>query len=163
MITQERLKYLFSYSKYAGIFTRLVTTSSRAVKGVVAGSSDFYGYLNIKIDGRTYKCHRLAWLYVKGIWPAEDVEHKNLKRGDNRWINLRLAASDSLNQANVGRRADNTSGYKSVHKRKGCSKFRARIQVNKRRISLGDFDTPKAAHAAYMVAAKKHFGEFARG
>ena len=35
------------------------------------------------------------------------------------------------------------------------------IRVNRKLIHLGTFDTPEAAHAAYVAAAKEHFGEFA--
>jgi hypothetical protein len=116
--------------------------------------------MHIKIFGRLYKAHRLAWLYIKGEWPTLDVEHKNLKKSDNRWKNLR-ESDDSGNQANTGRRRDNNSGFKSVHRRSD-GKYRARVQRNGKRISLGSFATPEAAHAAYVKAAKKHFGKFAR-
>jgi hypothetical protein len=34
--------------------------------------------------------------------------------------------------------------------------------VNWKQISLGVYKTPEEAHAAYVVAAKQYFGEFAR-
>jgi hypothetical protein len=120
-----------------------------------------HGYVHIKIDGHAYKAHRLAWFYMTGVWPAEDVEHKDRNKSNNRWKNLRLS-DDSKNQANTSRRSDNTSGFKSVHFRKDSGKYRARLQVRGKRLALGCFDTAEAAHAAYIVAAKQHFGEFAR-
>ncbi len=151
------LKTHFSYSRRTGQFTRKLRAA-----GSLAGSKNHAsGYVHIKFRGRIYKAHRMAWAFVTGRWPRRDVEHKNRIKNNNQWRNLRLA-NDSQNQANVGRRKDNTSGCKSVHLRKDNGNWRARIQVKHKRISLGSFSTPELAHAAYCKAAKKHFGEFAR-
>jgi len=48
-------------------------------------------------------------------------------------------------------------------RRKEKTKYRAKIGVGNRRFSLGYFDTPEQAHAAYLEAAKKYHGEFANG
>ena len=54
MLTQDRLKELFNYDSATGVFTRIKTTSSRAMKGFIAGSVSSHGYLRIRIDGRVY-------------------------------------------------------------------------------------------------------------
>lgn len=104
--------------------------------------------------------HRLAWFYAYGVWPQDQIDHRNGIRSDNRICNLR-EATNSLNKANERRRTDNTSGFKGVHRREN-GRWRARIGVGNRRLALGDFDTPEAAHTAYCQAAAQHFGEFAR-
>ena len=155
------LRYRLRYSRQTGVFTWRVSRSNKLKEGDVAGHLHSHGYVHIQIDSKIYKAHRLAWLYVTGKWPKKDVEHKNTNKADNKWRNLRLA-NDSQNQANSRRRKDNTTGLKSVCYRKDCGKWRARLQVRGVRLCLGNFTSAKLAHAAYIAAAKKHFGEFAR-
>ncbi len=50
-----------------------------------------------------YKAHRLAWFYVHGVWPKEQIDHINGDKADNCIANLRLA-DFSKNQANDGER-----------------------------------------------------------
>jgi hypothetical protein len=113
------------------------------------------GYIDIGIDGKSYLAHSLAWLYVTGQWRRE-IDHKNTRRADNRWRNLR-PATRSLNRANSRIAKNNTSGLKGVRLYRS-GKFQARIGQT----HLGYFDTAIEAGTAYITAAKKHFGEFAR-
>ena len=69
LVTAKRLKELLHYDPETGLFTRLITTSSRARAGMVAGSLHGEGYLSIRIDGRLYLVHRLAVFYMTGRWP----------------------------------------------------------------------------------------------
>jgi HNH endonuclease len=101
-------------------------------------------------------------------WPKHQVDHKNLNPSDNRLENLRGGATDSLNRANTENRANtdlnakNTSGRKGVCWAKRVRKWKAAIQANGKTYFLGHFDNPVDAHRAYVIAAIKHFGEFAR-
>lgn len=47
------------------------------------------GYLHIKMMGRTYQCHRLAWMHVHGKWPDGVIDHVNRSVSDNSLKNLR--------------------------------------------------------------------------
>ncbi|MGJ4857061.1 HNH endonuclease signature motif containing protein [Labrys sp. La1] len=118
-------------------------------------------YERIQIDGKAYRAHRLAWLYMHGEWPAEEVDHINGDKFDNRIANLR-ACSKSQNQANCGTGRNNTSGFKGVSWHKGRGMWVARIQVEGRPRSLGYHADKKVAAAAYDRAAKELFGAFAR-
>jgi hypothetical protein len=55
----------------------------------------------------------------------------------------------------------NTSQFKGVSFIKKTKLWRARIEVDKKQIFLGDFSTEEQAAKAYNVAAKKYFGELA--
>ena len=72
----------------------------------------------ITVDGKRYRAHRLAWLYVYGAWPLGRLDHEDTDRQNNRIKNLR-PASNAENLHNRGKQKNNTSGYKSVswHKR----------------------------------------------
>lgn len=95
--------------------------------------------------------------------PSGDVDHRNGNSLDNRRANLRKA-SRSENNANARLSRHNVSGYKGVvycafHPR---NPWRARINVEGTRHSLGFYATAKQAADAYDEAAVKFFGEFAR-
>lgn len=156
MLTQDRLKELLTYDPVTGEFRWL--KKRRGVRsGEIAGNcSD--GYRRIRIDRLEYKAHRLAWLYVRGQWPGDDIDHINGDPGDNRLCNLR-EANHAQNMANQRRRKDNTSGRKGVAR---SAAKRPRWRAHFRGRYLGSFATEDDAHAAYKKAASAHFGLFAR-
>jgi hypothetical protein len=120
--------------------------------GAVAGSQNSKGYLNVGVQGRFYKAHRLAWLLMTTRWPTEQLDHVNGVRSDNRWVNLREVTNKDNGR---NRRAQaNSTGYPGVwcHRKR----FRARIRFDGRGINLGYFATPEEAHAVYLEAARKH-------
>lgn len=51
---------------------------------------DGYIVLTLTFNGKrkTYYAHRVIWKYMTGETP-DTVDHKNRKRTDNRWVNLR--------------------------------------------------------------------------
>lgn len=93
------------------------------------------------------------------ISKGEEVDHINGDTLDNRRINLRIVTR-AQNMWNRKLNKNNKSGYKGVSK--DGNLWRAAIQKNKQRITLGWFKTPKEAHEAYCKAAAELFGEFAR-
>lgn len=149
-VTQERVRYLFRYSRKTGLFVRRAKSGprSQAKLGEVAGHKSKKGYVVIKINENAYKAHRLAWLYVTGKWPEDQIDHKNHVRHDNRWKNLR-EATNAANQQNRNRpRKDNGIGLMGVSRNR--SGFKATIQIH-----LGTFSSKKAAHAAYLKAKRE--------
>lgn len=160
-LTQARLKELLHYDPETGYFTRLVSrNSSNAVAGSRAGSVDCRGYRVIQIDRRTYKEHRLAFVYMTGSFPPAEVDHINRDRVDNRWSNLRPATSQE-NHGNTGRRADNTSGHRGVTWDKRHQKWHAQGMCGGRRIHLGRYSDLEEAAAAAQAWREQHFGPFA--
>lgn len=149
MLTAERLKEIVSYDPETGKFTRL-----HPVKGarVVAGNLRLDGYLSIYIDGKARSAHRMAWLYVHGRMPAEQLDHINGDRTDNRIVNLR-EVSKGQNAQNIGKAYANnkSSGVLGVY-RHVCGKWQAKIQVNGKSRSLGLFESIDAARVAYLAA-----------
>lgn len=106
--------------------------------------------------------HRL----ILGLVPGDGlvVDHRNGNGLDNRRCNIRTATrSNNQHNQRLGR-ANNTSGYKGVTRRRGpCRRkpWRACIRHERRTVFIGHFATPEAAAAAYDRKAAELFGEFA--
>jgi hypothetical protein len=83
------LKHILAYNELTGIFTWKVSKSSKTVVGSIAGTLHPNGYIYIGIDGYGYRAHRLAWFYVYGKWPADQIDHINFIKTDNSINNLR--------------------------------------------------------------------------
>ena len=157
MIDAETLRSLLHYDPDTGVFTWRVSRYGGARAGNIAGNIRKTGYKGIKVYGKLYFAHRLAWLYVYGEWPSNFIDHINCIEGDNRIANLRLA-NNSQNQANS--RKHKIGFPKGVRKR--GNKYQARIRVNTVEKHLGYYDTIEQAQAAYCEAAQKEFGAYHR-
>lgn len=103
------------------------------------------------------RMHRL----IIGAKPDEEVDHINGSGLDNRRINLRKCTR-AQNVRNTPKRNDTLNAYKGVHYMKHRGKWQARIQINKKRINKGYFNTQVEAAHAYDDLAREHFGEYAR-
>lgn len=154
LITQDRLKNLLHYEPDTGIFT-WAYTKVKCKKGAIAGWLCKDGYVMVCLDYRIYRTHRLAWLYVYGVFPDKHVDHINGVRTDNRLINLR-AATPAQNQQNQKVRCDNTSKHAGVSWSKLHSKWYVYISVANKRQFLGLFADKNAAIAARKQAELLH-------
>lgn len=150
MITQEELKRILDYDPETGIFRW--NSYGKPVAGTISK-----GYISIQWKRTKYKAHRLAFLYMEGKFPSEDVDHVNGIRNDNRWINLRRCTR-SQNRCNVSLMNRNTSGIKGVHK--GRNGWFAQCQVNYRRVSFGPFSSKEHADEYLKKIRKNMHGEF---
>ena len=162
--SSSRVRELLHYDPESGAFIWKAKSSPIANNTRVGGPAGHVGptgYLEIGLDNVLHKAHRLAWLYMTGEWPIDEIDHINTDRADNRWCNLR-EANRAQNQRNASRRIDNKTGFKGVGKRNNANTYIARIRINGEQVYLGSRSTAEAAHALYAAAAGQHFGEFAR-
>lgn len=151
-LTVERLREVLHYDRHTGEFTWINSHSTRPLAGKKAGSFNTAGYVQIYVDNKNYYGHRLAWLYVNGVWPTQ-IDHIDGNRSNNAIDNLRLATT-----------AQNQANRKSKKRLKGVSfnhrykKYQARLRGG----SFGWFDTAEEAHEHYRKIAVEAYGAFAR-
>lgn len=157
-LTAARLRELLHYDPETGIFTYAlgILGRRRVEVGAVAGGLDNEGYRRHSLDNRFHRAHRLAWLYVHGVWPAGEVDHINGIRDDNRIANLRdvprLTNSENFRKA---RRCNKTGLLGVTSPAKQDKKFTATITAKGVRKSLGRFDTAEEAHQCYLTAKRE--------
>lgn len=156
-LTQCQLKQLLHYNSETGVFTWLTRTPSDftgegqgAIRnankwnskhaGKVAGAlrksagrrTDYY---RIRVLDVSYYAHRLAWLYVHGVYP-EQIDHINGDGLDNRIVNLR-SVSHKTNHKNMPKQRNNTSGVTGVYWSTADQCWVSRIKVNNETQNLG--------------------------
>lgn len=159
-LTQELLKKILHYNRVSGLFTWKKRGRGRTF-GKAVGCIISKGYVHIWISGQSYKAHRLAWLYIHGKFPENDIDHINGIRDDNSLANLR-ACTRAENCRNQRKGINNTSGFKGVYLCKRSNKWFAQIRCRGKAIYLGIFDDKKEAALAYNKKALNVFGQFAR-
>jgi hypothetical protein len=146
-VDQNYLKENFNYFEDTGIFTNKKQRSQNTKIGDISGHLSSLGYIIIKINGRPYKAHRLAWLYVYGDMPNSYIDHINGIRDDNRIVNLRCVTPAENSQNRTIASSRNKLNILGVTKYK--NKYQARIILNAKYIHLGYFDTIELAQKAY--------------
>lgn len=159
MVTRDELLDLVHYDSEAGTFTWKVRRCGTKGIGMPAGGHDSKGYSRIKINGKHYLSHRLAWLYVYGRWPDDMIDHINGVRDDNRIHNLR-EATNIENCRNQSRRRSNTSGIKGVSWDKSEGKWKAYCVMNGKFCNLGYYTRISDAEEAVKNFREKNHGEF---
>tara|TARA_R110002124_G_scaffold24569_5_gene89892 strand:- start:1766 stop:2269 length:504 start_codon:yes stop_codon:yes gene_type:complete len=155
MLTQNRLKELFSYNPLTGVFTRKVKLSYKSKIGEVVGCLTKAGYLTTQVNGKSYRLHRLAYFYMTGDWP-NITDHINGVKTDNRWTNLR-SCTQQQNTFNQKISSNNTSGFKGVSWVSKRKKWYVTVGGHKPNPHVGAFDSlEEAAIVAKRVQAEVH-------
>lgn len=155
-LTAERLREVLRYDPETGVFTKRFK-EGKWPTGHVVGSYDAHiGYVRMVVDGGYYLAHRLAWLYVHGEWPKEQIDHRNQNGQDNRIANLR-EATNALNCQNRGVRVDTPHGHKGVYWNKRLNKWVASAQIAGKQKHLGVYSDKEEAVQARRAAEAAHY------
>ncbi len=175
-IDQKLLKEILSYDPDSGLFTwntrkedsffsnkhpeRAFKIFNRLHSGKIAGckvtsNHSKTSYINICINGVTFKAHRLAFIYMEGVAP-EEVDHLDHDGTNNKWSNLR-ASNNKDNSKNLPLQKSNKTGVIGVNWHKAAKKWQARaVNQEGKRIDLGRFNSFDDA----VNARKKYEVEF---
>lgn len=169
-LTQDYVRSLFHYDPETGVLTwkerplshfscqRAWNSTNTRCAGKPAGGLDSNGYVEVGIDGKIYKAHRVIWLLQTGEWPDE-IDHDDGTRHNNIFENLKNG-SHAGNMLNKSKRRDNKSGVCGVGWHQIDRRWVAFITVNGKQLRLGGFVSKEDAIAARLVAEVQYgFGE----
>lgn len=157
-LTSDYIKSILDYNESTGIWTWVRPTSNRVQCGDIAGRVMNNGYRYIHINGQSYAAHRLAFLWVTGNLPKQDVDHINGIKLDNSWNNLR-DATRSQNLFNRSAYRTNILGIKNVSQKDG--KYRVRLSVNGVQKQIGIYEDLELAQLVAIEARNLYHGKFA--
>jgi hypothetical protein len=136
--------------KWAGEHRNVL--SARA--GDRAGWASSGGYLRVKVAGRTYGVHRVAFLIVEGRWPSAQLDHIDGDKNNNRMSNLREVDNRTNNENRRHAHRNSQSGLLGAFPHR--KRWQSRIRVNGKLRNLGCFATAEEAHQAYLKAKREH-------
>lgn len=157
MITQNILKKMLRYDAETGMFTWIVEPRNATPPNIgdIAGCvCKTCGYVLLRIKGKLYRAHRLAFVYMTGSFPKAQVDHINGIRADNRWSNLREASNQENSQNHNRAHKDNKTGVLGVNKKN--NRYQAQISVNGKNCHIGYFATVQEASTAYIQSKRKY-------
>lgn len=155
-LTVEAVTARISYDPETGNFTRIVAAGGRKA-GEVCGCLNAEGYIQIDILGVKTLAHRLAWFVMTGAWPENDIDHWDTVRHHNWFANLRPATRGQNMQNLRSAHCDSRTGLLGVTPSANGQRYVAQLRrPNGGSHYIGTFDTPQAAHAAYVEAKVRH-------
>ena len=153
--SQELLRERLAYDPETGILTWAYSRPG-ITKGKVVGHPNRHGRgVQVMLDRKSYRAHRLIWKWMTGDDPDREIDHINQDRHDNRWENLRLAHAGAKHTTVQG------WAYKKGVRKSTCGiTFEAAIRVDGKKFHLGCYKTEDEAHQAYCEAAEVLHREF---
>ena len=148
------IKQRYSYDPETGIFKRLLNDR------VALPGPQGYVYIFLRKAER-YMAHRVAWKWMTGNDPCEEIDHINGVRDDNRISNLREV---TRRQNNANTPVRNSTGYKGVRyepRLRSGKNWTAKTTFNRKAYYIGAFETAEEAGLAYEVVAEMVQGHYA--
>ena len=155
---QSYLRERFDYEPLTGVLTwkkredksRAAAIFNSVHAGKEAGNlhGKTYRHIQVYLNGKNYKAHRLIWKLVTGEEP-DVINHLNHDATNNQWANLENV-DQSLNCLNASRRSDNASGKTGVSWDDTNKKWVVQVQRGKSRFKkrFADFDAAVSAAEA---------------
>ena len=149
-----QVRELLDYDPATGFLTWKTRPNNgrwnKLIAGKRAGTMGAKGYRQTCIKDKSYREHRIIWLWMTGDWPVDEIDHINGICDDNRWENLRQASRcENMQNLKLG----TTCGAIWIEEYK---KWKSTIVLKGKQIFLGYFDSREEAHQTYLAAKQKY-------
>jgi hypothetical protein len=158
MSVEEYIRQNLSYNPETGIITWLTAGTFNRKPGVVAGGplKQVCGktYIRIKVKGKAYGAHNIAWLLTTGSWPTQLLDHKDGNGTNNKWDNLRDVSAEQ-NQRNRRLNSNNRSGVSGVIQR-SPTRWEVQIKGDNKLKYIGSYPTLEEAKIARQRAEEQY-------
>ena len=159
MALEEYIRSNLSYDPETGLLTWLTKGTFNRVPGAVAGGINYNpacgkAYWRVKVRGKAFGAHVVAWFLQTGQWPAGLLDHIDGDGTNNKWGNLREATPEQ-NQRNRRLNGNNKSGVSGVIRR-SSGQWEVQIKGEGRLLYLGRYSSFEAAVAVRRAAEVKY-------
>ena len=157
IIDLEKARQMLAYDQNSGNFYWRESPRIGVKAGSQAGTINSKGYRLIKIDGRHILAHRLAWYFVHGRLPFDQIDHIDCNRDNNCIKNLRECNNaQNAQRSSVGK--INKTGHRGICYLPRHKKYQASIGYNNKRKNLGLYQDFDEAVEVYELAKQRvHF------
>lgn len=156
---QKLLEYLIYYPLLGLWEWRNPSIMNKRPRTTV-GTISVYGYRIITINGTKYRSGRLAWFYMTGEWPTQEIDHDDRDKINDKWDNLRdLFRSE--NALNRDLQSNNTTGVRGVYWSEERQKWVVQVKKDGINYSGGRFDSLSEAIVVRDSVALELHGDFA--
>lgn len=159
VLTHEYLRQILNYDPLTGEFTWIEKLCRKTLIGDVAGHIT-NGHIRIRINGKRYRAHHLAFLYMTGRFHKDKIIHLDRDGLNNKWRNLREGDAYQI-ASNKGHYQNGLSKYRGVSWVPSRNKWRASLTKEYNTFHLGFFEDEEEAAKAYNKACINYNGEFA--
>ena len=157
-LTQDKVQELFEYRNGALFWKK---SPNNLIKiGQKAGTAiNNAGYNIVGISGKTYRLHRIIFLYHQGYLPNK-IDHIDCNRLNNKVENLRPATNEE-NSRNTKLSKKNKSGVKGVHWASHVNKWLVQVRRGNTSKYLGVYKDLELAELVAIEARDKFHKEYA--
>lgn len=165
-LSHKLLLECVSYNKETGIFTwkkrplshfkteMACKTFNTRFCSAVCGSKLSNGYMKVRLFGADYLSHRMAYFYVNGVFPQNQIDHINGVRTDNKFANLRSVTNKENSHNRQQLNKNSSTGLTGVTFDKARKLFVSSIQIDGKHKHLGRFKSKEEAYEAYLKAKR---------
>jgi len=135
LLLEAKRKY--RYCPNSGLFFWKISTSNVKAGQIAGGFS--LGYIRLYVNKRLVMAHRLAWAFVYGEFPKNQIDHIDGNRANNKIVNLRDVTQEVNLQNQTRAHNQNKLALQNIRKRKDNNKYQVRINKEKRQFYVGEY------------------------